>query len=143
MTMKDCFRRIYRSFFVITTFTLLMTALFTYIFCPGDRFSNSLLWEVLIFSVLVSMLGFLFYSKKELSKHQMFIRQLIHMMLLTPLVFGMALLFGWIEIGALSEGITLLLMIVFVYIMVWTICYRADENEAKKINERLKNFQSR
>lgn len=143
MTMKDCFKRIYRSFFIITTFTLLMTALFTLIFYSGERFSNALLWQVLIFSFLTSMLGLLFYSKKELNKRQMFIRQLIHMILLVVLLFSMALLFEWIKPGVLSEAIIFLLMIVFVYTIVWAMCYRADESEAKKINERLKDFQSR
>ena len=141
--MKDCLRRIYRSFFMITTFTLLMTALFTSIFCPGDNFSNALLWQVLIFSLLASMLGLLFYSKKELSTKQMLLLQLIHLILLVALLFTMALLFHWITLGAVTEGITFLFMIIFVYIIVWTSCYRADKNEAMKINESLKNFQSR
>lgn len=134
----DWIKRIIQTFFYVITGCIFSTAVFITIFFPNTYFSVEIIWQVIILS-LVTSLGPLFYrSKKEISKKQMRLRNIIHYVYINLAVFGCAITWEWINIHRLSQLITLFLLNTCVYTGASLAMFNNEKRVAEQINERLR-----
>ena len=91
-------------------------------------------------SVLTSLGTILFITKHEISKKKMRIRQIFHYIYINVIVMATALLCGWVEIRAILQIGTLLLLIASVYFGVSAAMFKQEEKTAESMNERLREI---
>ena len=102
------------------------------------RWSITDIWGVLLIGI-VSGAGFgIFYIKKNMTNRLLLLLKAIYFLMINAVLFFVAIKFGWMQKEwpsiALMEG-----MFILVYFLVDALVYLLDFNEAKKINEKLKN----
>ena len=129
-----------RTFIYILAGSIISTAIFITIFLPEVEFDVSLLWQVILMSILSATGSLIFESKKELGKKQMKLRQTVHFIYTTFIVFGIAILCGWVDVRNIVQIIALLLMFSSVYTSVCLVMFKRSEKEAKYMNQRLRTI---
>lgn len=103
---------------------------------------NDLPWffpfEILAVALSTALASLVYFSKNELSKKGMMIRQIIHFILLLVIVYSYGYLFKWWRelsgifiVGAIFLGI---------YAIVFIVTYRMERKDSFKINEALKKL---
>jgi predicted neutral ceramidase superfamily lipid hydrolase len=128
------------DFFLIMAGILLCTAVFCTIFNDDIQYGIELLWQIVALAFFSTLPGLVFWSKKELSKKQILIRQVIHLcLLLTTLIF-FAYDWEWLSPQSIIQPIIFIVMIALVYTMVNYFTYIRDKKTAKELNERLEKF---
>jgi uncharacterized membrane protein YfcA len=128
---------------ILITFVLVFagitisSALFITLFYPGVEISIVLLWEILIMSAVSSLGNLFFWSKYEISKNQMRIRQIIHYIYINVIVLAGAFLWKWITPGFLTQLIVMLVLIAAVYAGVMYFNLKKEKKVAEDLNQRL------
>lgn len=138
MNIENLLKTMFRSFFIIVTGIVTSMYVFCMVFYPDASFSRHDIGRILVMAFVSVLPYLLFYSGKELSKKQMYIRKLIHLPVLLSVVLYFACLWDWISINRTKEVLTLVLLFLFVYIMVYIICKYQDKKLADKLNHRLR-----
>lgn len=141
--MTEQIKKIVFSFIFIATGTLLATTLFITLLLPEVTFGVELLWQILAFPLFTSPLILIFYSKKELSKKAIFIRQVLHYMLINIILIPSAYSFKWLETGNLIQLIIFIILVFMVYVGVCISSFVMDQKEATNLNQHIKAYQKR
>ena len=127
-----------RSYFVITTGIVASMYVFCLIFNREAVYSLDDIGRIL-FMALAGVLPFiLFYSRKELGKKQMLIRQMIHIPVLLAVLIYFAQLWDWVSMGHPKEIIVFIVLVLAVYAVVLAVVNYQDKKLADKLNDRLK-----
>ena len=138
MNAENLLKTMFRSFFIIVTGIIASMYVFCLIFYPDASFSLHDIGGILVMAFVSDLPYLLFYSGKELSKKQMYIRKSIHLPVLLSVVLYFACLWDWISINHTKEVLTFVLLFLFVYIMVFITCKYQDQKLADKLNRRLR-----
>ncbi|MDK2965324.1 MULTISPECIES: DUF3021 domain-containing protein [Lacrimispora] len=138
MNAENLLKTMFRSFFIIVTGIISSMYVFCQIFYPDARFSLHDIGGILVMAFASDLPYLLFYSGKELSKKQMYIRKSIHLPVLLSVVLYFACLWDWISLNHTKEVLTFVLLFIIVYIMVFLICKYQDKKMADKLNQRLR-----
>jgi hypothetical protein len=138
--MKETLRDMLIEFFIILSGTTICAAVFCTVFYPGVTLGVSILWQVIILAFLTSLLQLIFYSKKELSKRQLRIRQAIHLILVVGLIIFLAYTWGWIEFGSIIEPVAFIALVLLSYTGIALFMYRREKKLVKVLNEKLQKF---
>lgn len=138
MNAENLLKTMFRSFFIIVTGIIASMYVFCLIFYPDASFSLHDIGGILVMAFVSDLPYLLFYSGKELSKKQMYIRKLIHLPVLLTVVLYFACLWDWISLNHTREVLTFVLLFLFVYIMVFLTCKYQDQKLADKLNHRLR-----
>lgn len=138
MNAEEILKTMFRSFFIIATGIVISMYVFCLIFYPDASFTLYDIGWILKLAFISDLPYLLFYSNKELSKKQMYIRKSVHLPVLLAVVLYFAYLWDWVDLNHMKEVIVLLLLILIVYVVVFaiTICY--DKKLADKLNHRLR-----
>ena len=97
----------------------------------------------IIFIGLVSGLSFgLFYVKKNMTRMQTFLFYVLYFLILNVTLFAVSIKLGWIQ-KELASCLRMEMMFVMVFFGVCVLMYLVDFNEAKKINQKLKDRKNR
>ncbi len=138
MNAEEILKTMFRSFFIIATGIVISMYVFCLIFYPDASFTLYDIGGILKLAFISDLPYLLFYSNKELSKKQMYIRKSVHLPVLLAVVLYFAYLWDWVDLNHMKEVIVLLLLILIVYVVVFaiTICY--DKKLADKLNHRLR-----
>ena len=136
-------KKLASGFCAIASGSLFAAAIFCSIFSTGKRLPASLLWEILGVAALCTLTLLVFYSKKELSKRQMFIRQVIHLPLLLLILLVCAYGFKWIEEPGFLQPLVFIALVLVVYLGVRLMLFRIESQLANRLNERLREYQQR
>jgi len=132
MDIKEIIERMFNSFFVIFTGSVL--AMYVYSLTYGDgTLDVHNITALLGMTVLADLAYFIFYSKKELNKQQMLVRLFIHMLTITGIMLSVSGFMKWITWREPIQVIVFIGLVIVVYIMVALI----SEYQSKKLAERL------
>ncbi len=99
----------------------------------GDFFSP------IFFGAISVLLSIVTYSKKEQSVREVLIRQIIHLLLIEVVVFGLNYLLGTVFPTVVT--ITLAIGIAVVFVLVYWIVWLNDCKSADLFNQKLKEYQ--
>lgn len=142
MNRKELLRLLMNHFFICYTCTMLATILFCQFNTPvTTHLPVSYLCKAAIFSVCADIPTVVYYSKKELSRKQWWIRTAIHTVLVELVLLAAGRSFGMYA-GA-GGFILFSLMILAVDMIVRFISYLNDRNTADEINAHLQQERRR
>ena len=136
--MKKAIKLVFTEFFLIYTLVSLGIALMSLISNTHFDWPWYMPFEILGVSISTSLSTLVHLSKKELSKNEVIIRNILHVVILLAIVFPFGYLFKWWSNweGAIFVGCIFL----FVYVLVFVIIYFIEKKESNKINKALKNL---
>ena len=137
MNLREILNRMFHSFFVILSCSLIGTYVFQLIFKTEDKLYTHDIGALIILSVMADLSYFIFYSRNELSKNQMLVRYMIHMVYISSLMLFTAFFMKWISHDNLIQIIVFLALIVLVYIAVFLINNYQARKTANVINKKL------
>lgn len=138
MNFETLLKEMARAFLIIVTGIVAGNYAISLIFTPDAFFPVSHFGRILLCALLSDFPYIIFYSPKELSKRQMFIRHVIHGIVLLAVLLIMASIWNWIDFGNPFEMAIYLLVIAAIYVVVYASSYFADKKTADKLNEGLR-----
>ncbi len=138
MNAEELFKTMFRSFFMIVTGIVISMYIFCLIFYPDAGFTLRDIGGILLLAFISDLLYLIFYSRKELSKKQMYIRKSVHLPLLLAVVLYFAYLWDWISISSTKQVLVFLLLVLTVYVIVFAATVYYYNKLADKLNHRLK-----
>lgn len=138
MRFGEILRSMLRAFFVITTGITISMYVFCLIFNKDAGFSLDDIGRILKMALISELPYFVFYSRKELDKKQMLIRFMIHIPVLSAVLFYLASLWKWINVNSFNEVLVFFLLIIGVYALVLAASFYKDKKTADKLNDTLK-----
>ena len=141
--MKETLRTMLIEFFIILSGTTICAAVFCTVFYSDTALSVSLLWQIIALSFLTSLPYLIFYSKKELSKRQLRVRQAIHLILVVGLIIFLAYSWKWIEFVSFIEPLAFVALVLLSYAGIALFMYHREKKLANTLNEKLKKFKER
>jgi hypothetical protein len=137
MDIKEIAGRMFHSFFVIFTGSVLAMYAYSLIFGESAvKLQN--ITALLVMTVLADLAYFIFYSRKELSRQQMLIRFGIHMVVITVIMLSVAGYMEWVSWDAPIQIILFTVLVIAVYVMVTAVSVYQSKKLADKLNEKLK-----
>lgn len=138
MNAENIFKKMFHSYFTIVTGIIASMYVFCLIFNPDASFSLHDIGGIFLMAFVSDLPYLLFYSGKELSKKQMYIRISVQLPVLLSIVLYFAYLWDWVSLSQTKEVIVFILLFLFVYIMVYVTSKYHDQKLADKLNHRLR-----
>mgnify|MGYP001385392859 CR=1 FL=1 len=138
MNAEELLKTMLRSFFIIATGIVISMYLFCLIFYPDASFTLHDIGGILLLAFFGDLPYLIFYSGKELSKKQMYLRKSIHLPVLLAVVLYFAHLWEWVSLNRSKEVFVFLLLVLAVYAIVFAIAVHYDKKLAEKLNHRLR-----
>ena len=138
MRIGDLLKTMVRAFFAIVTGIVASMYVFCLIFNQDAVFSLDDIGRVLLMAFASEIPFFIFYSRKELDKKQMLIRQAIHVPVLLAVLLYFAQLWDWVSMSHPKEIIVFIALVIIVYAMVLAFAIYQGKKLADKLNDRLK-----
>ena len=135
----ETLRLVAKLFTLVLSGTMLSAAAYITFFWGADTdISIMVLWQILFASALCS-LGGLFYSggKKEPSKKEMLLRNILCFVYENAVVLTCAFVFEWIRDHDPRMVAAMEISIIAVFGGVYLICYISDCREAERMNRKL------
>ena len=136
MEFREIVQGMFRSFFVIFSCSILAMYLFVLLFV-GEVVQIHDITGVLVLTILVTLAYFTLYSKKELSKRQMLLRNIIHFVVVSTLMLSGATFLGWISLGAPSQFIFFVCLFMGIYTFVTIMEIHQSKKLANRLNQKL------
>lgn len=137
-------REIMMLFSKILTGSVLSSAVYLEVLYKGVSMNTSkLLWQLIIESAICSLCILFMYSKKELGKYEIILRNAIIYVYVNVVVVGCAILFDWFKERDYRSIILLLIEIAVVYIAIEFLVYYRYKKIANDLNERLVEYRNR
>ncbi len=133
-------KKIFSDFFIITTGILIGIIVYCMLNEPEATFDVQLLQAIVFSGFVTSLPTMIFYSKKELTKRKMLLRQVIHFMFLESMILWSAYSSRSIEPGNIMQGIETFGMVFLIYFAVRLKGWLIDKKEAEKLNKRIEEF---
>ena len=135
---EELFKKMFYSFFVITTGVTVSMYVFCLIFNPGVSFSLNDIGRILVMGLASDLPFLIYYSRRELGKKQMFIRAVIHVIVLLAILLYFAQRWDWVSINNPQEVLVFVLLVLGVYAVVSVVTAYRDKKLADKLNDSLK-----
>lgn len=132
---------IWNCFCMITACTLTATALFTTLLFPTESISPYTLWQVLITSFLCALSALLYPWERTMKKTEFRIRVCVHYILINIIVLSFGWRFEWYQPTHLRSILSMLITIAVIFCIVSLISWTRSAKDAKKMNERLEEYQ--
>ena len=127
------------AFMVCTTCITILEGGVGMILYPEQKFGYDAFFSPPLFGFCSVLLGFVRYSKKELSVKQVWVRRGIHLLLIEGLIFGVNYAAGIIFEPLV--GTLLAAAIALVFVTVYVVLWLNDKRSAAMFNEQLKRYQ--
>lgn len=127
-------------FVCVTTCVVFATAIYTTVFWNGADLNSNILWEILLVSFLCSLGGFM-YPERAVSKNVLRLLILLHYLEVNAVVLGFGILFEWFYADNLGMVLGMVALIAGIFLLVSFISWKRGEKLAKRMNERLKEYQ--
>ena len=136
MELREVLQGMFRSFFVIFTCSILAMSSFILLFV-GDTVNIGDIIGVLVLSILTSSAYLILYSKKELGKKQMFLRNTIHFVVVATIMLSGANFLGWISPREPAQFIFFLCLFIGIYTLVTILELHQSRKLANQLNRKL------
>jgi predicted neutral ceramidase superfamily lipid hydrolase len=135
----DNMKKVIQTYFYVLSGSIISAAIFMTIFLQDAYFNVEVIWQVIIMAAATSMGILIFQSKREISKKQMILRQIIHYAYINVVVLSCAMLWRWVDIHQITQIIALILLVAGVYFSVTTAMFSNEKRIAESINQRLRS----
>ena len=132
---------LWNMFCIVTTCSLTATALFTTILFPIDSTSLSILWQMVFVSALCTASTLLYPWERKMKKTELHMRVAIHYILINAIVLGFGNRFEWYQPTHFKSTLYMLIAIAVIFAAVSFISWSLSAKDAKKMNERLEQYQ--
>jgi uncharacterized membrane protein len=107
-----------------------------YVFHPEEtEIAVDYLWKIPLVAAASIVPAAVLYTKKEPTRRQLIIREIVHIVSTAAIVIGLLMLFGWMELRYLPGFV---IFFVAVFLLVTWVAYGYEQRLAGKINEKLK-----
>jgi uncharacterized membrane protein len=103
MRAEELLKRMFHSFFLITTGIVISMYVFCLILNPDASFSLDDIGRILLMALAGDLPYVIFLSSKELDKTQMLIRKIIHLIVLSAVLLYFASLWDWVSLHSSKE----------------------------------------
>ena len=130
-----------RTYAYIVLGVEIAVAAFVSIFYPSTSLSVALLWQVLACCFVCVLGNLLWWTTKQLNRTETLTRIILHYLYINAVVFGSAFLFDWIDSDSPIMIISMFLMILIIFILVFAAIRRRDKRISELLNRRLKAYQ--
>lgn len=137
MNKEELMTAIVRSFFIIVAGTVASIGIFCAVFYPEAMFGIDIFPKILLTALASDALFIIFYSNKDISKKQMFVRQVIHAVLLLAVLLFFSYIWDWIDFGNAKEVAAFISLVLGVYAVVYAFVVYQDKKLADKLNSGL------
>ena len=137
MDLKTIVKETGDSFFIIFTVTTLLNTVLWRI-NGTETVSTVLNFRILLLSVATALAGFVFYSRRELTRRETAVRYVLHFGLVMGMVLGFARLLHWVDWTSLRSVVVLVVLTAAVYFTVHGIVFFQTKKLADQLNEKLK-----
>ncbi len=138
MRIEELLKTMLRSFFIITTGITVSTYVFCLLFYPDAVFTLNDIARILLMALASDMAHVIFLSRRELSKKQMLLRKIIHLLVLSAMLLYFAFLWDWVKLNKAGEVVVFLFFVWTVYVVVYLMTSYRDKKLTERINSRLK-----
>ena len=138
MSGRELFTAMLQAFFMITTGIVVSMYVFCLIINPNASFALDEIGKILLMAFVSDLPYVLFFSRKELSKKQMLIRQVLHLSALLAVLLYLAHLWNWVNLNSLKEVTIFLVLVLIVYTIIFVATAYRDKKLADKLNDKLK-----
>lgn len=140
MYLKDfIIKKLLLSYFLVVTCITAAIGIIGSIFSPDTTFGYQAFLSPFLFGLVAVIPALATYSKRELSAKQMFLRLIIHFLLLEIMILMSAYLAGLVT--SISIALSLALSVLIVDLTVHLILWLNDKRTASELNTALKNIQ--
>ncbi|ROR29066.1 DUF3021 family protein [Mobilisporobacter senegalensis] len=141
MDFKEFLKKNLLNYFIIVTGITIAIAVLGAIYDSNTKFGYEAFFSPLIIGVIAILPSFILYSSKELSSSQMFIRKILHFIVLEMFLITFGHFTGLFDgnNAAFPFAISVFIIYIFVHLIIWII----DSKTANEINKGLKNMQNR
>jgi len=137
MDFREIAKDIFNNFFVIFACSVIWWYVYLRFF-GIEVASLSDITALFITAVLTSFANIIFYSKREPTRLEMFIRHVIHMIIVAAIIMAVASYIGWVLWSVPITVVRFAGLIVMVYITIYAILYHQSKKVADTLNEKLK-----
>lgn len=138
MRAEELLKTMVQSFFMVTTGIVISMYVFCLIFHPDASFSLDDIGRILLMAFAADLPYVIFLSRREISKTQMLIRKVIHIIVLLAILLYFVFLWDWVTLSNTKEVAVFLLSVLAVYVAVFLASGYRDKKLTDKINDRLK-----
>lgn len=142
MSLKDFFKSMMSSYFVIVTLINVSTYVLGVMYRPEEQFGYDAFLSPLVYGALGILPVCVMYSKKELTLKQVIFRKILQLILLEILLIGFG--FGHSKLTVenmeliISFGLSVFVIFVLVHIISWVL----DLQQARQMTMDLLSYQS-
>lgn len=142
MSLKDFFKSMMSSYFVIVTLINVSTYVLGVMYRPEEQFGYDAFLSPLVYGALGILPVCVMYSKKELTLKQVIFRKILQFILLEILLIGFG--FGHSKLTVenmeliISFGLSVFVIFVLVHIISWVL----DLQQARQMTMDLLSYQS-
>ncbi|MCC0634500.1 DUF3021 family protein [Clostridioides sp. ZZV15-6388] len=140
MNLINILKNVVRYFCMITTGVLISVFTFCLLFSPDETFSISIFQQILLIALVTSLSTLIFYSKRELGRKELLIRQVIHMIFLFVFVMWFSFKSNWIDSGHIFQALFIALSIFIIYLCITLATCKRDKKESILLNKGLKEY---
>lgn len=125
----------------VTVGIVFVTAVYIPVFYGWDNEIHAdILWKILFLSAVCALGSVILplEGEKEVSKKSILVRAGLYYIYINAAVLGLGFLYGWFTFRNGWQVLGMELAIVFVYGAVWLVVYWSQCQEAKRMNEKLR-----
>lgn len=140
MSLREICTSIIRSYCLIVTGSLLCAGIVCSLFWKDAVLGVEIIWQILLSSAAASGLFFVYYSKKELSKKALMIRDIIHFILLLCLLLFCAYHFAWIHTHSLIQPFFFVGLVTAIYSVIRFVLFKREQRDARNLSRALHRF---
>ncbi len=140
--MKETLKLMLVEFFIILSGTTICAAIFCTMFNRDVTLGLDFLWQLIALAFLTTMPQLLFYSKREIPKKQMRIRQTIHVALVVGLLIFLAYTWGWIEFTTVLQPLAFIVLVLLSYTGITMFMYRREKKLAVMLTAKLQKYKT-
>lgn len=138
-------RSILNTFSYISTAILIASATYIKLFWLNAQLTVDILWQITSVALLCSLGNILYFDshnemdEKKLKK-RFVIRTIIHYLYINFIVIGLGLIYDWFYLYRVDMMVSIVIMILVIFIVIWSINFLRDKEVAEQINEKLKEY---
>jgi magnesium-transporting ATPase (P-type) len=138
----SCIRKFLISFTSVFTCVIIASTIFIGLY-SNPYLPFRLIVQAVIIAAISSVLNFIYYSEKSISKKSMIFRTAIHFILLLSSVTGCALYFKWFSFENTGIALTFFGLFIAVYLIIWMANFLGDIIDEKIMNLKLEEYKAR
>ncbi len=135
MKLTDYIKKLIRNYFTIFSLIVICVTLSSQIILPNKSLELKDIYIYMICSLIIDLLSLILYSTKKLSEKQMWIRRIIHFIILNGVLLIFANVIGFIY--DILDIIILEIQIIVIYVIFQFLVWIYDKKDANEINEKL------